>query len=102
MRKKRKQKNDSITIIDEQQKKLNKALVDQSLQVNVPVKVSLINTRHKIYSTLLYQLADKILSFYAILGIDNYISIYAIKDNGEEILLDIISKEDFSEYCELI
>lgn len=93
----------SAIVIDEQQKKLNKSLVEQNLHVNVPVKISLINTRNNVYSDFFKNLQqDEVLSFYAILGKDNCIAIYTIEDNGNEILLDVINKEEFSKYCELV
>jgi len=89
-------------------KKINseysKKLAEQLLVPGKPVKVVLSKTRMDVYPDFFKGLQqDNIAEFYAILGIvDDLISIHArFNADGKEILLDVISKDEFTTYCDV-
>lgn len=91
-------------VYDDMFKDFSKSLVDKMLVPDVPVKVGLIKARGVIYGDFILDLQYDAADFYAVLGEkDNLICIYAVfKEEDEKRKLDVISKEEFSEYYQLL
>ena len=80
----------------------SKKLVEENLIPLTPTKIAIINTRDGRYKDFILQLPDT--ETYAILGVNvNEISIYVefIKSK-KDVLLDIITKEEFTTYCKIL
>ena len=83
-------------------KDYSKSVVEKNLIPKVPIAISLRKTRNGEYEDFLLSL-PYVEKTYAILGTDNLISIYFKFENVEEVkLFDVITKEEFTTYCEVV
>lgn len=95
------------SFIDDAYKKVtkdySKQLVEKLLIPGEPTNVILINTRNAANKYFVLGLQEQnICEFYAVLQENhNSISIYSRVKDKEDLLLDSITKEDFTTYCEL-
>lgn len=90
-------------VYDDMLKDISKSLVDKMLMPGNPIEVGLIKARDAIYGDFILDLQYDAADFYAVLGEkDNLISIYAVlKGEDKKRKVDVISKEEFSEYYQL-
>lgn len=87
---------------DKVSKEHSKSVAEKLLVPDEYIHIILNNTRNGVYTDFFKDLHG-IAKFYAVLGSeDNLISIYArFDEHGNEILLDVISKEEFTTYCDV-
>lgn len=80
----------------------SKSIVEKNFISEVPIDIILINTRNGEYKDFILGL-PYVEKTYAVLGKDNLISIYfKFKNVDEEKMFDVITKEEFTTYCEVV